>query len=98
METQRIGAKQTAEWKICWMLISDFENFGKPYENGMVLKERVSHQMLADILGMNRVTVSRKFKKLRDLGLISQRDGYLYLPDIDAFLDYMDQLELLQTQ
>ena len=54
--------------------------------------------MLADILGMNRVTVSRKFKKLRDLGLISQRDGYLYLPDIDAFLDYMDQLELLQTQ
>ena len=98
MESQRIGAKQTAEWKLCWMLISDFENFGKPYENGMVLKERVSHQMLADILGMNRVTVSRKFKKLRDLGLISQRDGYLYLPDIDAFLDYMDQLELLQTQ
>ena len=98
MESRRIGAKQTAEWKLCRMLISDFENFGKPYKNGMLLKERVSHQMLADILGMNRVTVSRKFKKLRDLGLISQQDGYLYLPDINAFLDYMDQLELLQPE
>ena len=98
MESQRIGAKQTAEWKLCRMLISDFENFGKPYKNGMLLKERVSHQMLADILGMNRVTVSRKFKKLRELGLISQQDGYLYLPDINAFLDYMDQLELLQPE
>lgn len=94
METQRIGIKQDAEWKLCRMIISSFENYGKPYKNGMILKEKISHQMLADLLGMNRVTVSRKFKKLRDLGLISQENGYTYLPDIDAFLDYMDQLEL----
>ncbi len=93
METQRIGIKQDAEWKLCRMLISTFENYGRAYKDGMILNEKVSHQLLADLLGMNRVTVSRKFKKLRDLGLISQESGHLYLPDIDAFLTYMDQLE-----
>lgn len=93
METQRIGIKQDAEWKLCRLIISTFENYGHTYRDGMILNEKVSHQMLADLLGMNRVTVSRKFKKLRDLGLISQENGHLYLPDIDAFLNYMDQLE-----
>lgn len=93
MEAQRIGIKQDAEWKLCRMIISSFENYGKPYKNGMILTEKISHQMMADLLGLNRVTVSRKYKKLRDLGLITQENGSICMPDIDAFLEYMDGLE-----
>ena len=94
METQRIGSRQNTEWKICRMLISDLENYGEPYKNGMILKEKISHQMTADILGLNRVTVTRKLKKLAAMGLISKLNGFTYVPDIDALLTYMDQMEL----
>lgn len=93
METQRIGPRQDAEWKICRMIISDLENYGVPYKNGIILKEKVSHQMMADVLGLNRVTVTRKIKKLKELGLITRENGYNYVPDIEALLQYMDDLE-----
>ena len=95
METQRIGSRQNSEWKICRMIISDIENYGEPYKDGMIVKEKISHQMTADILGLNRVTVTRKIRKLTDMGLVSRHNGHLYVPDIDALLTYMDSLELI---
>ncbi|MBQ9156089.1 MAG: Crp/Fnr family transcriptional regulator, partial [Eubacterium sp.] len=41
METQRIGTRQNAEWKVCRMIISDIENYGRPYEGGMIVKEKI---------------------------------------------------------
>ena len=93
MEEMRIGPRQHAEWKICRMILSDLDNYGLPLDGGMVVREKISHQMLADILGLNRVTVTRIIKKLRDQGLISQRNGLMFVPDIQVFLDHMDDLE-----
>jgi len=93
MEEQRIGPRQHAEWKICRMILSDLDNYGAPHENGMVVSRKISHQMLADILGLNRVTVTRILKKLRESGLISYHEGLLYVPDLKAFMHYMDELE-----
>lgn len=98
METQRIGSRQNTEWKICRMIISDLENYGEKYKDGMYVKDKISHQMTAEILGLNRVTVTRKLKKLAEMGLISKHKGHLYVPDIDALLTYMDSLELEEDQ
>lgn len=94
MEHLRLGPRQSASWKICKMLLICAAHYGKSQEDGSILLDRkISHQMLADILGMNRVTVTRKMKELKDLGLTCLRDGRMYFPDIEALERHMQLVE-----
>lgn len=46
--------------------------------------------MIADMLGMNRVTVLRILKNLRDLALVEQINGHLCIRSVEAIKDHMD--------
>ena len=82
MEHLRLGPRQSASWKICKMLLICAAHYGEPQKDGSILLNRkISHQMLADILGMNRVTVTRKMKELKELDLACLRDGRLCFPE-----------------
>ncbi|MGN0704221.1 MAG: Crp/Fnr family transcriptional regulator [Lentihominibacter sp.] len=94
MEHLRLGPRQSASWKICKMLLIFAVHYGKKQPDGScVLDRKVSQQMLADILGMNRVTVVRKLKELKELGLVDTVDGYLRFSDIDALEEHMVTME-----
>ena len=94
MEHLRLGPRQGAEWKICKMLLICIDHYGKPQEDGSWLLERkISQQMLADILSMNRVTVARKMKDLKDMGLVDTVDGYMCFRDRAALEDHMQYIE-----
>ena len=94
MEHLRLGPRQGASWKICKMLLIYIAHYGRQQEDGSwILKRKFSHQMIADILGLNRVTVSRKLKELKDLGLVDSIDGLLCFPDIAALESHMQRLE-----
>lgn len=89
MEYQRVGNKQDASWQICRFILLLIEHYGK-HENGRIrITEKFSHQIMADLLGMNRVTVSRKLKNLRDQNLICLDNGYMIVPDVDALKNHM---------
>ncbi len=82
MEYQRYSPKQNSEWKICKLLLIFVDHYGITQKDGSILLDRkISHQMIADILAMNRVTVSRKMKDLRDAGLFDTVNGYLHFPN-----------------
>lgn len=94
MEHLRLGPRQGAPWKICKMLLICADHYGERLPDGsVVLNRKISHQMLADILGMNRVTVSRKMKDLKDLELLDTKDGFLLFRDIGALEEYMLRIE-----
>lgn len=93
MEYQRFTPKQGSEWKICKMLIIFADHYGVPQKDGRLLLDRkISHQMLADILGMNRVTVSRKMKDLKEAGFFDVVNGYLCFPDLKTLEVHMQEL------
>ena len=93
MEYQRFTPRQGSEWKICKMLIIFADHYGVPQKNGSLLLDRkISHQMLADILGMNRVTVSRKMKELKESGFFDVVNGYLCFPDRSLLEAHMQAL------
>ncbi|MBQ9015087.1 MAG: Crp/Fnr family transcriptional regulator [Firmicutes bacterium] len=95
MEHLRLGPRQSASWKICKMLLIYIAHYGKQQEDGSwLLSRRFSHQMIADILGLNRVTVTRKLKELKELGLVDSADGVLRFPDIHALEEHMQGLEI----
>ncbi len=90
----RMDARMNASWKICRMLIFFAQNYGRLTEDGMIRIDRsLSQQKLADILGMNRVTVTKKLKELRELGLIEVRSRQFYLPNVDLIVDYMVSIQ-----
>ena len=94
MEHLRLGPRQSAEWKICKMLLIYAGHYGELQQDGSyLLNRRISHQMMADILGMNRVTVTRQMQQLAEQGLIDKEDGRLCFRDIEALEHHMISLE-----
>ena len=93
MEYQRLSPKQGSEWKISKMLLIFADHYGVPQKDGSLLLDRkISHQMLADILGMNRVTVSRKMKDLKENGFFDSVNGYLCFRDRAKLEEHMQNL------
>ena len=86
--------KSNSSWKICHMLIFFAQNYGQLTDEGLIkINYSLSHQKLADMLGINRVTVTKKLKELKDLGLIEVQARKIYLPNVDNMVDYMVSIQ-----
>lgn len=97
MDQLRLGFRQDAGWKICKLLVIMAQRHGVLREDGSILiKERMSHQAMAELLGMNRVTVTRKMKELRESGLIGSQENYYILPDMETLVRYMQDMETVE--
>lgn len=59
-------------WKVCDLLLSFAEYSGVRYGNGIIIREKISQQMIANMLGSNRITTVRSMKELKDAGLINK--------------------------
>lgn len=94
MEEIRRGQRYSATWKICKLLQIFVETYGEEFDGKILIKEKISQQMVSDMLGMNRITVTRKFKELREMGLLWQINGYYCVNDWDSLSTFMDELEL----
>ncbi|MBQ6621472.1 MAG: Crp/Fnr family transcriptional regulator [Mogibacterium sp.] len=93
MEHIRLGPHQTASWKICKILKAFAEDYGVPYQGMIMIREKLNQQMLADLLGLNRITVTRKIKELKELGLIDYVKGRYCVCDLQKLDDYMNKME-----
>lgn len=93
MEDIRTMPQQSATWKIARLLLNFAEHYGICMGKRVLIQERINQQLLADLLGMNRVTVTRKLKEMKDHGLIGKTEGYYYITDIDLFRAYMMNIQ-----
>lgn len=94
MEQLRLGPRQSASWKICKMLLIGAQHYGEVQADGSIIVDKqFSQQMLADLLGMNRVTVTRKLKKFKELGLYSSENGKMVFKDLSILQEYMTSME-----
>ncbi len=89
----RCGQQKSAEWKICRLLQIFMEHYGTGYDGKILIAEKLSQQTIADMLGMNRVTVSKKFKELRDISLLEQINGYLCVRSAEALQKHMELMK-----
>ncbi len=94
MEQIRLGPRQSASWKLCKFLMICADHYGEQMKDGTILiRKKISHQMFADLLGMNRVTITRKFKELKDRGILDTENGKIRFLDIKKLKEYMRDLE-----
>lgn len=93
MDLIRFRKQQSAAWKICKLLQIFIEHYGVAYDGKVLIQEKISQQMVADLLGMNRVTVTRKFKELKDIGLLEQINGYYCIRSSCQLQEHMDFIQ-----
>jgi CRP/FNR family transcriptional regulator len=93
MEQIREARCHDAMWRFCSLLLSFAENYGVPYEGKTLIKEKISQQILSDILGVNRITINRIIKKLKDMDLIVQINSYYCIYNTEKLKKHMDYLD-----
>jgi len=69
MEQIRETKCHDAAWRFCSLLLMFADRYGVPYDGTIIIKEKINQQILSDLLGVNRITVNRIIKILKDSGL-----------------------------
>lgn len=79
----------SVEWKICNMLLTYARRSGVEYDGKILIKERISQQLMAGMLKVSRITVARTIKELKDLSLIENINGFICIRDKDKLRSHM---------
>ncbi len=82
--------KYNINWKISDLFLSFADYYGVPYGDKVLIQEKFSQQMVADMLGINRITAVRAIKQLKDLGCLKQTQGRCYVVDVENLRMYRD--------
>ena len=93
MEQVRHARNYSIAWKICDFLLSFAEYKGKQYGNKILIDEKISQQMISDVIGANRITTVRAIKELKDLGLLETVKGKYCIPNVEKLLEYQNAID-----
>lgn len=77
-------------WRIANLFAAFADNYGMAVGTRIKLDYRISQQLLADMLGANRITVAKGMKRLKDLGLIEKTDEFYYVVDRERLRLFLD--------
>lgn len=91
MDQIRENCSHNAMWKIGNLLLIFADKHGVLYDGKIMIKEKVSQQMLSNLLGINRITTVRIMKDLKDLGMIEQINGYYCIRDVEVLREYLNE-------
>ncbi|NBJ16615.1 MAG: Crp/Fnr family transcriptional regulator [Dehalobacter sp. 4CP] len=83
-----------SEWRICRLLLTFADSFGMEIENKIKLNLKISQQFISDMLGVNRATTIRAIKKLKEMNLIEQTNGYYFIKDLQQLKKYQTELRV----
>lgn len=81
----------SARWRVCDFLLVFALRANARNENSIVLSQRITQKMMADMLNINRITAMQELHTLEDLGLCRRRNGHFEIPDIKLLQEYRDR-------
>ena len=91
VEQVRFEQEHSATEKVCNLLLAYAGRYGVADSDGTMIREKLSQEYIANLLGLNRVTVVRVMKDLKQQGLLEKKNGYYYLYHIEQMYDYKDE-------
>ncbi len=92
MEQIRHANFHNAAWKICDLLLIFADRYGVPYDGKILIREKISQQLLSNLLGINRVTAVRAIKELKEMSLIEQINGFYCIRDVERLKRHQERL------
>ena len=93
MEQIRQYNIHNASWKICNFLLIFASHYGVPYDGKILIEEKISQQMMSSMLGINRITVVRAIKDLKNMALIENINGYYCIRNVEKLRRHQRMLD-----
>ena len=82
----------SAEWRICDLLLVYADFYGVDYDGKILIREKISQQIISNLLGINRITTVRAIKNLKDMGLVEQINGLYCIRDLELLKRHQQRL------
>lgn len=98
MDQIRQSCCHNVEWKICDLLLIFADRFGVQYDGKVLITEKLSQQMISNLLGINRVTAVRSIKQLKEMDLIEQINGLYCIRNIEKLKNHQEKLDELMKK
>ncbi|KUO69643.1 MAG: hypothetical protein APF77_15220 [Clostridia bacterium BRH_c25] len=76
-------------YRVCNALIHLTKQFGVKIDNGYRLSIKFTHQEMANLIGLNRVTVTNIFISMTNKDILAKDNGYYIIKDMDKLHDYI---------
>jgi CRP/FNR family transcriptional regulator len=95
MDQIRQECSHNAKWKFCNLLLIFADRYGQKYDGKVLIHEKVSQQMLSNLLGINRITAVRIVKELKELRLIEQINGFYCIRNVDKLKEYQTKMDII---
>lgn len=92
-EQMRHSSIHSIRWQVANLLITFAAKFGVSSDGKILISEKISQQRMANLLRVNRVTVARVIRELRDLKLIEQVNGFCCITDMERLQQYISYLD-----
>lgn len=89
-QRQRSESATDARQKVCDQFLDFALAFGEKSDGKIILGEKLTQEKIGLLTGLHRVTVSREIKKLKERGILDQKDGFYSISGIQVLLDYRD--------
>ena len=83
MEQMRCMNELNAVRKVCNLFLILAERYGAADSGGIVIREKLSQEYISSLLGLNRITVVRVMKSLKEQGVIQRRNGCYWISDVE---------------
>ncbi len=79
-----------SNYRVCSALSNLVHQYGKPEADGSYqLSIKFTHQEMADLTGLSRVTVSNILSALTAEGILGKQDGFLIIKNLNAVHQYL---------
>ncbi len=78
-------------YRICYALTNLVNQFGEKTPGGWQLKIKFTHQEMANLTGLSRVSVSNIFLRMTADGIIDKKDGYLVIKDLKILNEWLSE-------
>jgi CRP/FNR family transcriptional regulator len=92
MDQIREGQSHDSTWLLCRLLLIFAAQYGVHHKGKVMIKEKLSQQTMSSILGVNRITIVRIVKKLKELDLLGHANGF-YSVDVERMQTYLEEIE-----
>jgi len=81
-----------ASYRVCYALIHLVNQYSINTSDGYKLAMKFTHQEMADLTGLSRVSVSNIISDLQSKGILKKSSGHLLIKDIEAILAYSNDI------
>ena len=88
----RNGKMYSVAWRVSDLLLIYAQRYGVPYDGRVMIKEKISQQMMSDILGVNRISIVNAISELKNKMLVEQINGFYCVRDMEKLAKYRDNL------